>query len=85
MLIAESPAEGWARDVTRLYAAPGDVVLVVYDGKIYSEQPTWITVSEFLWSKFPRALGLKVPTSPILTVIATKDCEAERLPWIELR
>jgi len=85
ILVAESPSEGWGRDITRLYVTPEDAVFVVYDGKIYSEQPTWLTVYNTLWSKFPRALGLKVQTSPILTVVATKACEAERLPWMELR
>ena len=85
ILVAESPSEGWGRDITRLYATPEDAVFVVYDGKIYSEQPTWLTVYDTLWSKFPRALGLKVKTNPILSVVATKACEAERLPWSELR
>ena len=85
ILVAESPSEGWGRDITRLYATPEDAVFVVYDGKIYSEQPTWLTVYDTLWSKFPRAFGLKVRTIPILGVVATKACEAERLPWSELR
>ena len=85
ILVAESPAEGWGRDVTRLYATPVDAIFVVYGGKVYNEQPTWLSVWDILLSKFGRALGSKVQLSPILTVIATKACQAERLPWTELR
>ena len=85
ILVAESPAEGWGRDLTRLYATPVDSVFVVYGGKVYSEQPTWLSVWDILLSKFRRALGSKVQPSPVFTVIATKACQAERLPWTELR
>ena len=85
ILVAESPSEGWGRDIARLHATPEDTVFVVYRGKIYYEQPTWLTVSDFLWAKFPRAFGLNVQASRVLTVIATRSCDAERLPWSELR
>ena len=84
LLVAESPVEGWGREVARLDATAADAVFVVYGGRIYAEQPTWLTVSDILWSKFPRALGLKAQARPILTVVATRSCEAERLPWAEL-
>lgn len=85
ILVAESPSEGWGRDITRLYSTPEDTVFIVYRGKVYYEQPTWLTVSDFLWAKFPRAFGLNVQPSRVLTVIATRSCEAERLPWSALR
>ena len=85
ILVAESPSEGWGRDITRLYATPEDTVFVVYRGRVYYEQPTWLTVWDFLWAKFPRALGLNVQASRVLTIVATKSCSAERLPWSELR
>jgi hypothetical protein len=44
----------------------------------------WLTVSDFLWSRFRRELGFKTEPSPILAVVATRNCEAERLPWNEL-
>ena len=44
----------------------------------------WLTVSDFLWARFQRELGLKAEATPVLAVIATTSCEAERLPWSEL-
>jgi hypothetical protein len=84
MLIAQSPPEGWARDVTRLHATADDVVFVLYKGKVYQEQPNWLTAYDFLLSKFPRAFGLKEQSSGIFTVVASRSCGAERLPWREL-
>jgi len=81
ILVAESAVEGWSRDVTQRYATSADSVFIVYGGKVYDEQPTWLGVRDTLMSKFPRALGLKAQTSPMLTVIATKACQAELLPW----
>jgi hypothetical protein len=84
MLVAKSPAIGWDRDLIRRYATAGDRVFVVFRGEVYAEQPTWLTVSDFLWSRFQRELGFKAQASPVLAVIATMSCDAERLPWVEL-
>jgi predicted small integral membrane protein len=84
MLISKSPAMGWDRDMLRHQTTPGDRVFVVFRGKVYAEQPTWLTVSDSLWSRFRRELGLKTDASPVLAVIATSNCDAERLPWHEL-
>ncbi len=84
MLIAMSPALGWNRDVIRRDATVADRVFVVFAGKIYEEQPTWLTVPDFLWARFKRELGLKAEAAPLFAVIATTTCAAERLPWKEL-
>jgi hypothetical protein len=84
MLIAKSPAIGSDRDVIRRYATAADRVFVVFRGRVYAEQPTWLTVSDFLWSRFQRELGFNAQASPVLAVIATTSCDAERLPWVEL-
>ena len=85
MLVAKSPAMGWDRDMIRRHATVADEVFVVFAGKIYAEQPTWLTVSDFLWTRLRRELGVNVQPTPVLVVIATTSCAAERLPWDELR
>ena len=84
MLIAKSPPIGSDRDMIRRYATAADRVFVVFHGAVYAEQPTWLTVSDSLWSRFRRELGLKTEASPVLAVVATSNCAAERLPWNEL-
>jgi hypothetical protein len=72
------------RDVIRLNATVADQSFVVFRGRVYAEQPTWLTVPDFLWSRFQRELGLRAHAAPLLAVIATTSCNAERLPWGEL-
>jgi len=84
ILVAKSPALGWDRDMIRRNATAADEIFVVFAGKIYTEQPTWLTVSDMLWSRFKRELGLKAEPAPLFAVIATRPCAAERLPWKEL-
>jgi hypothetical protein len=84
MLVALASPRGWHRDMLRTLAEPSDRTFVVFRGSVYSEQPMFLTITYFLWSKFLSQLGLKVNARPVLAVIATKDCDAERLPWRDL-
>jgi hypothetical protein len=84
MLVAKSPAMGWDRDMIRRYATAEDRIFVVFRGGIYAEQPTWLTVPDFLWARFRRELGMSTQAALVLAVIATQNCEADRLPWKEL-
>jgi len=81
MLIAKSPALGWDRDLIRRYADAEDQVFVVFRGRIYSDQPTFRTALDALWSRFLRELGFRMWPSPVLAVVARMGCEADRLPW----
>jgi len=81
MLIIRSPALGWDRDLIRRYADAEDRVFVVYRGRIYSDQPTFRTVVDTLWSRFQRELGFTASPSPVFAVVARTGCEADRLPW----
>jgi hypothetical protein len=81
MLVIKSPALGWDRDLIRRYADAEDRVFVVYRGRIYSDQPTFQTVVDTLWSRFRRELGFTASPSPVFAVVARTGCEAERLPW----
>ena len=69
----------------RRAATAADNVFVVFQGRVYPEQPNWLIASEFLWARLLRGLGLRVDTTRLLTVIATTSCDAERLPWDQLR
>ena len=81
ILVIRSPALGWDRDLIRRYAEAGDQVFVVFRGRIYTDQPTFRTGSDALWSRFLRELGVKSWPSPIFAILATTSCEADRLPW----
>jgi hypothetical protein len=81
ILVIKSPALGWDRDLIRRYAEAGDHVFVVFRGRIYSDQPTFRTALDALWSRFLRELGFRMWPSPALAVVARMGCEADRLPW----
>jgi hypothetical protein len=84
VLVANSNAIAWDRDAIRRNATVADRIFVVFRGRTYKEQPTWLTVPYFLWSRLQRELGLAPQAAPLLAVIATASCDAERLPWSEL-
>jgi hypothetical protein len=84
MVVAKSPAIGSDRDVIRRLATATDRVFAVYRGKVYVDQPTWLTVSDYLWTRLQRELGLNAQAAPLLAVIAGRNCGAEQLSWNEL-
>ena len=85
MLVIDSPVLGWDRDMVRRAATAADRVFVVFRGRVYAEQPTWLIASDFLWARLLRGLGVRVENMPLLTVIATTSCDAEQLPWDQLQ
>jgi hypothetical protein len=85
ILVANPNPIAWDSEVIRGMATAADRVFVVFRGRTYKEQPTWLTVPYFLWSRLQRELGLRAQAAPLLAVIATTYCDAERLPWSELR
>ena len=84
MRVAISASRGWHRDLIRKMTSSADRTFVVFRGEIYPEQPMWRTVPDFLWSRLLVGLGLSVHPSPVVTVIAEPNCEAESLPWSEI-
>jgi len=84
ILVIKARPEGSDRDQIRRQATAADTIFVVFGGRIYAEQPTWLTSFDALWAKFRREFGFKAHTTPAFVVIATKGCGAERLPWSEL-
>jgi hypothetical protein len=85
MLVVDSPVIGWDRDIVRRSATAADRVFVVFRGRVYAEQPSWLIKSDYLWTRFLRGLGMKVQATSLLTLIATTSCDVERLPWDQLR
>ena len=81
MIVMRSPALGWDRDLVRRYADAEDQVFVVFRGRIYSDQPTFQTAVDALWSRFQGELGFTSWPSPVLGVVARTICGADRLPW----
>jgi len=84
ILVTRSNPVGWDRELIRRYATAGDQVFVAFRGKVYSEQPTWRTAFDALWTRLKRELGLRSPVSPVLAVVASDICDATKLPWEEL-
>jgi len=81
LLVIRSPALGWDRDLIRRYAEADDEVFVVFQGRVYANQPTFQTVFNALSSRLLRELGFKSTRSPVFAVVARSGCEADRLPW----
>ena len=82
--MANSNPIAWDRDVIRSNATAADRVFVVFRGKTYKDQPTWLTVPYFLWARLQRELGLRAQAAPVLVVIATtvatrNGCRGEKL------
>ena len=84
MLVTNSPVLGWDRDVVARSATAGDRVFIVYRGRVYAERPSWL-IASYLWSRLLRELGVKVQPTSLLAVVAATSCDAERLPWDQLR
>jgi hypothetical protein len=84
ILVVNSHPIAWDRDAIRRNATVADRVFVVFRGRTYKEQPTWLTVPYYLWSRLQREVGLGSHSAPLLSIIATASCDAERLPWDEL-
>jgi hypothetical protein len=76
---------GSDRDVFRHLAAGTDHVFVVFRGKVYTRQPILWTVLDDFWFRHLRELGLTKHITPVIAVAANSSCDAERLPWEELR
>ena len=84
MLLMKVSPDGWQRDLIRARAQATDRVFFIFRGKVYPDQPIWLTAVAHLWSRELRKLGLRRHITPVIAVIAPDLCGAERLPWDEL-
>ena len=84
VLVAKAAPDGSDRDRIGGYKTAADTVFVVFEGKTYAEQPTWLTTFDSLWSKFRRELGFDAHATAVFFIIGTKSCGVEQLPWRQL-
>jgi hypothetical protein len=83
--IAELSFNGSTWDLIQRLGTGADSLFVVFRGRVYTHQPTFTTVIYTLWSICLRKLGLIGHVAPVIAVTATSSCEAEQLPWSEMR
>jgi hypothetical protein len=83
--VARLTPDGSNGDLVQHLAARADRSFVVFRGTVYTEQPVFWTVLNYLWSRFLRELGLMRHIIPVIAVAANASCNAERLPWGELQ
>ena len=83
--IARLTPDGSNRVLIQSLAAGTDRLFVVFRGRVYTQQPILWTVVNYFWSRFLRELGWIRHITPVIAVAANSSCNAERLPWDELR
>ena len=76
---------GADRDMIRNLVTADDSVIFVHQGSVYQEQPILLTVSAELWARALRKMGLTDRHTPVLAVVAQRQCDADRLPWDQLQ
>ena len=77
--------DGSDRDLVQHLASGADRLFIVFRGRVYTQQPVLLTLISTLWSMCLRKLGLIEHIPPVIAVAANSFCDAERLPWSELR
>src|SRR5262249_29470874 len=83
--VAALTPDGSNQHLIRHFAAGTDRSFVVFRGTVYTQQPIFWTVVNYVWSRFLRRLGLVKHISPVISVAENFSCNAERLPWDELQ
>lgn len=84
LLVAALTFDGSNRQLVKSRLASADQRFVVFRGKIYIEQPIFLTVTNYLWSRFLTELGLSRRQSPALAIGSNASCNADLLPWTDL-
>jgi hypothetical protein len=84
LLVAALIFDGSNRQLIESRLASADRRFVVFRGKIYTEQPIFLTVANYLWSRFLTELGLGRRQSPALAIGSDASCNADLLPWMDL-
>jgi hypothetical protein len=83
--IARLAPNGSNRNLVEQFAIGQERSFVVFSGEIYRQQPILRTVINYLWFKGLGELGFIKHITPAIAVAANSSCDAERLPWHELR
>ena len=84
MILFEVSPDGWTRDIARQIFGATQHQFFIFRGSTYTKLPTWLTISDHLWSRSLRMLGFARRDAPVIAVSATGPCGPEQLPWDEL-
>jgi len=85
MLILRASPDGWTRDLIRKFATATDRIFIIFRGKIYTDQSSWIIMAGYLQSEILHRLGLVPHVSATIALVESEGCNAERLPWDRFR
>jgi hypothetical protein len=83
--VAKLTPDGSNANLIRHLTAGAERSFVVFRGEMYTRQPVFWTVLDYLWSRFLRELRLTRNVSPVISVAENSSCNADRLPWGELQ
>ena len=72
-------------DLFRHISLGADRTFVVFRGRVYAQQPIWWTLLDDIWSRHMREIGFSERVAAVFGIAASSSCEAEQLPWDELR
>ena len=81
ILIVQVEPDGSSQDLVRGLATTGDHVFIIFRGRVYAQQPVLLTVTDTLWSRSFRKLGLMRRITPVIAAVANASCNIEELPW----
>ncbi len=84
LLVAALNFDGSNRQLVESRLASVDRRFVVFRSKIYTGQPIFLTVTNYLWSRFLTELGLGRRQSPAIAIGSDASSNAELLPWADL-
>ena len=83
--IARLNSDGTNRQLIASHFSSVQLQFVVYQGAIYKEQPVYRTSTAFVLSRVLGQVGLIMKPAPSIVVYPSAYCDAENLPWAELR
>jgi hypothetical protein len=83
--IARLNSDGTNRQLIASHFSNIPLQFVVYQGAIYKEQPVYRTSAAFVLSRVLGQVGLTMKAAPSIVVYSSAYCDAEDLPWTELR
>jgi hypothetical protein len=81
VLVTKVAPDGSNENLVRDLATATDRVFIVFRGEVYAQQPVLLTVTNYLWSRSLRKLGLVRRITPVIAVVASTSCNIKQLPW----
>jgi hypothetical protein len=81
LLVVELEPDGSSQELVRDLATATDDVLIIFGGKVYTQQPVLLTVTNYLWLKSLGKLGLVPRITPVIAAVASASCNIEELLW----